>query len=189
MNVRRHELPNGSVWQTLADGPSAARIVVPIDGITGMSAEEIGLAVKSLLNEARITRTEGWLMTYCDDLLPSDETSDNPNRKYVNLCANLSGSRHTKWPSGPPPDYQIERLRELEEIRSLNPSLEEAYRQICETLDGAYNYLRNRKNKLSEGQELARQIILEMRHGCPLCGLLDRRHTSQCLNAHTVTVH
>lgn len=184
MNARKHKLSNGREWLTITDGPSNVCVSIPIDEIDGMTPEQIGQAVRGLVNEARITRTQNWLREYCDDFSPSNSNSANSNLKYVNLCARLAHSRPTKYPSGPPPDFQLERLRELEELKSLDRGLEESYRQICEMLDGAYNYLRNRKRKLSEGQELARQILLEMRHGCALCGLLDNRHTSQCLNAH-----
>jgi len=189
MNVRSHKLPNGKEWQTLTDGPSTVCIAIPIDEIDGMSPQEIGQAVRSLVDEARVTRTQEWLKTYCDDYFPASGTTTNPNLKYINLCARLGQSRHTKWPSGPPAEFQIERLRELEELTPLDPGLRDAYGQICEVLDGAYSYLRNRKKKLSEGQERARQILLEMRHGCVLCGLLDYRHTSQCPHVHSVSVH
>jgi hypothetical protein len=184
MNVRKHKLSNGREWQTVTDGPSTVCVAIPIDEIEGMTPEQIGHAVRGLVNEARITRTQNWLYEYCDDFFPSNGNSSNPNLKYVNLCARLAHSRPTKWPSGPPPDFQLERLRELEELKPLDHDLQESYRQICEMLDGAYNYLRSRKKKLSEGQELALQILREMRHGCALCGLLDNRHTSQCPNAH-----
>jgi hypothetical protein len=71
-------------------------------------------------------------------------------------------------------------FRELELLKDLDDGLGSAFDEICKTMDETLHYLRTKRGKISAGQERARRFLLEMRHGCELCGLLDGRHTTAC---------
>lgn len=150
-----------------------------------MSAEEIGRAVLSLVAAARIT-----------DLL---EWFDHLNRWHHHLHPLISGEDRTKRFTnvgvllgfeGEPSGWEVaeikRRFKDLQELRHLEPDLERWHSNICELLDGTYNYLRTKKSKITPGQTRAMKVILELRNGCELCGLLDGHHTEKCLQFKTL---
>jgi hypothetical protein len=181
--MRSHQLPNGRTWSTLSDGPDCSYVAVPIDEIVGMSSIEIGETVLGLINEAKATRLLNWLHGY-NILLPSGGTSTNPNNKYINLCIALGIDSETL--QGKAVLFHMQYFKELEELKSLDEELQRAYDEVSQMLDGAHNYLRNKKSKLSSGQLRAGKVILEMRNGCELCGLLQGKHTGNCMNSQTM---
>jgi hypothetical protein len=169
--MRSHQLAKDRKWKTFTDGPEATYVLVPLEDINEMSAEEIGNTVKSLFDQARITRVHSWLDGSYGYLQPTCGISSNPNNKYVNFCVALGGGA----------GLEREIFSELEQLKDLDDELGALYGEICKTMDETLNYLRNKRGKLSPGQVRARKAILEMRHGCDLCGLLDGRHTAACM--------
>jgi hypothetical protein len=57
--IRSHELEDGRTFDTCTCG--GASVVIPISQLQGMSAEQIGTAVLSLMDEAIITSLLDWL--------------------------------------------------------------------------------------------------------------------------------
>lgn len=172
-----HPLAEGRKWKTLADGPDATYVLVPVEDIGKMSAEEIGQTVKSLLDEARITRAMDWLNGPYNCFRVTSGVSPNPNNKYVNLCVALGGDSRFHHHVVP---EQVEFFREMEQLKDLHEGLHLAYSEIRGLMDETLHYLRTKRGKLTPGQARARKLLLEMRHGCELCGLLDGRHTEAC---------
>jgi hypothetical protein len=167
--MRSHKVATNRKWGTLTDGPETTYVLVPMEDIDAMSAEEIGGTVKSLLDQARITRVHS-LLGSRGYLQPTCGKSSNPNSKYVNFCVDLANGA----------GMEREIFSEMEQLKDLDEELSVKHSEICNTMDETLSYLRNKRSKLTPGQVDARKAILEMRHGCDLCGLLDGRHTAAC---------
>jgi hypothetical protein len=181
---RGHDIGGGRIWRTMSDGPY---VMVPVEQIEGMSAEEIGRAVLGLVEKAHVTAQLEWLdfahMRLHEAAYANDETKRN-----IRLCQWLSwtptydeGGEVLHDEIG----YFTSNFRTLESMRHLDEELEEGYEQICVVLDGAYKYLQTKKRPLTPLQREARKVILELRHGCSLCGLLDSQHADTCLQLRT----
>ena len=156
-------------WGTLAAG-GATYVLVPIEEVSKMPADEIGGAVKSLLDEARITHVRSWLDN-SDFLQPRCGYGARPNTKYVNFCITLANGA----------ELEREVFRELELLKDRDNDLRRYYADICKTIEETLCYLRTKRSKMTPGQERARAALFEMRHGCRLCGLLDGRHSAACM--------
>jgi hypothetical protein len=174
--IRSHQLPNGKCWSTLGDG--TAYIMVPLDQIGDMTAAEIGAAVRSLTEQAKATALLNWIDCGDDLLLNPYRRIITPQDKCRRLCAAL-GSDAQGWQRD---DISLhwEQFKEMEELQHLDSELESAYKELCHLLDESLKYLLTKKSKLTPGQTRARRIILEMRHGCELCGLVEGRHSANC---------
>ncbi len=146
--------------------------MVPAHDVAGISATQIGETVLRLVDQARVTELYSWIYSTCRWLLNTNGLSsigDIANK----LCPTLGDH-----------GAQVKALREnfpkLEALRALDPSLEEDYRSIRGTLDGVYDYLRTKRSKLTGRQSATMDLILDLRHGCRLCRLLDGQHTQLC---------
>jgi chromosome segregation ATPase len=99
----------------------------------------------------------------------------NSEQQQINICIDL-GKFH--------PD-EVESLSEgltlLEKYKDSDVALEEEYQRICEELDRAYQYIRTKPRKPTRLQSQAKAIIMRVRNGCQLCGLLGGSHTDKCL--------
>ncbi len=179
--AREHTVVNGKRWGTLSecfsrdsDGPC---IVIPISEIEGMSDAEMASAVRGLVDEAKITGVFEWLdkFEYQFGFLTRD--NENPKKFFINCCMALG--RQDEFTQSRISDLQ-ETLRIMEMLQHQNAEVQDAFFEVCELLDGAYNFLMN-KGKLTPGQQRARSVILKLRNGCALCGLLDGQHIDRCL--------
>jgi hypothetical protein len=94
------------------------------------------------------------------------------SNEYINLFVAL-GQDHAR--------YQVGYFTELERLKDRESDLKETYDRICQMLDGALNYLRTKKGRLSAGQMYAKALLLEMRKGCEICGLFEGRHSQACI--------
>ncbi|MBZ5509078.1 MAG: hypothetical protein LAO78_26770 [Acidobacteriia bacterium] len=102
---------------------------------------------------------------------------NNPKKPFVNCCMFLGGQgEYTKSRI----DDLEETLQTMEVFQHHNNEIRNAFFEICKLLDGAYNFLVN-KQTLTPGQQRAKSVILKLRNGCALCGLLAGQHTDRCL--------
>jgi hypothetical protein len=175
MLIRDHDVGRDRTWKTISDGPGfrEGHVMVPVHDLAGMSATQIGEAVLGLVDQTRVTELYSWVCSTCRWLLNTNGLSsieDIANK----LCPTLGDNR----------GGQVAALREnfpkLEALRGLDPSLEDDYRSIRGTLDGVYEYLRTKRSKLTARQSATMDLILDLRHGCRLCRLLDGKHTQTC---------
>lgn len=175
MFIRDHDVGRDRRWQTISDGPGFrdGHVMVPVHDLEGMTAAQIGETVLSLVDQTKVTELYSWTFSTCQWLLGTKGLSSI--KEIANkLCPILGQERFG----------QVQVLREnfpkLEALRSLDPSLEDDYKSICGTLDGVYGYLRTKKSKITIRPAATRDLVLELRHGCRLCGLLDGKHSGSC---------
>lgn len=179
--AREHTIVSGRKWGTLsesfsryAEGPC---VVVPISQIEGMSDKEMGSAIRDLVDEAKITGLFEWLDKWDYQYGVPMRVDENPRKLFVNLCITLGRQdEHTKSRIS---DLE-ENLRKMEMLQHQDVDIQQAFCEICKLLDGAYDFLQG-KGKLTPGQQQARSVILRLRNGCTLCGLLNGHHTERCL--------
>ena len=172
--VRTHALANGQTWQTVSDGPgfSDAHIMVPVKDLQSMDPEEIGRAILSLVDEAEATELLSW-MAFADRSIFVISNSEDPKAKFGKMVSRIgSETRHAT--------LLREKFAAMERLKSLDDDLDAVYQEYAGLLDGAYAYLQ-RKRKLTPVQARAKQLILEMRYGCAVCGALHGQHTGSCL--------
>jgi hypothetical protein len=174
MTVSRwHELANGRTWGTsIQYEPS---VVIPVSQVKDMTAEEIGAAVISLAHEATVTYLLDWLDTWEANARWRQERF--PKRRHVELCMSLGGRDEC---SRTFVSDLSDAMQEMEKFMDRNEELRAGYLSICDDLDATYNYIVSKKSPITPLQDAARRIILELRHGCALCGMLGGNHTPQC---------
>ena len=170
---RRHKCGDGREWSTFSDSPSDAYLMVPVDQIEGLSAEEIGSRVLGLIEHARVTDLLNWTESYHNSWFEASRRDTAAKNKYAALCIRL------------PISDEVRRFREYEELKHLDPVLQAAYDEICAFIDETLNYLRTKKSRLTPNQTGARKIMLELRRGCGLCGLVEGKHTASCQSLQT----
>lgn len=179
--ARTHEVNERNTWGTLNYfyrlNDSGPCIVIPIKQLEGMSKEEIGNAVLNSAQEAMITSLLSWNHHWSWDRFHGVGAPKSQADCYINVCTVLGYD----WDDG---QRMVSDLREhlgmMERLQGQNADLDQIYCNFCLLLDGAYEYLGNKKRKLTPLQERARLAILALRNGCPLCGLLAGNHTERC---------
>jgi hypothetical protein len=147
-------------------GTSTPLICIPISEITEMLPEQIGNSVLALIDAARATQLiniTDWWINYLFRL-------SNDVKKAAIALADKNQMPELK-----------EFVRDLERLSSSDEEVTQAYSKIRQILDETYRYLITKPSKLTPTQLRAKANILDLRHGCKLCGLLDGQHTASCI--------
>jgi hypothetical protein len=179
--ARTHEVDDRKTWGTLSyfypldhSGPC---VVIPIKQLEGMSKDQIANAVLSSTEEATITDLLAWEHRWSWSQFYGVSSPKNQAQAYINVCIVLGFD----WDRGQECFFDLkEHLGMMETLQGRNAELDQIYCNFCNLLDGAYDYLRNKKRRLTRLQERARVAIIALRNGCPLCGLLAGNHTERC---------
>ena len=166
---REHRFEDGRKWSTGSDYPSVAYVVVPIDQLEGLSAEQIGSRVIGLMEQARVTDLLNWAKSYRNPWLEAKRVATGPKKKYTPFCVRL-GSDEKGW------------FHEIEKFKHLDADLQESHREICKIMDETLNYFRTKKTRLTPVQRNVFENFLELRRGCELCGLVEGKHSPCCRN-------
>lgn len=171
MNFREHAIENGKIWATSADGQ--AWVMIPISQISNMNAEQIGSAVLSLCDHATATQLLRWLSQDGGRCFHPLEQSEDKEERLKKLCTSLGNASQAE-------DFR-KNLISMKMLKSKDPEIRNAYTEICRLLDAAFRYLQAKKSKLTPVQHRAMELILDVRDGCKLCGVLDGGHAGNCL--------
>jgi hypothetical protein len=170
MSYRRdHRFEDGSIWSTSSDFPSAAHVMVPIDQLEGLSAEQIGSRVIGLIEHAKVTELLNWAKSYRNPWLEAKRVAIGPKKKYTPFCVRLGSDDKS-------------RFHQIEELKHLDADLQTTHREICEIMDETLNYFKTKKARLTPVQRNILENMLELRRGCQLCGLMEGKHSSCCRN-------
>lgn len=172
--IRSHELENGKTFDTCSFGGGPS-IVIPISQLEGMSEAQIGAAVLALVDEADITYLLDWV-----ELLEANtgRLENYPEKqRHTTVCTLLVDERFFNL---------SETFKDAERLKDKNDEISECYTALRYIIDATHAYLQNKKTKLTPLQSKALSVILELRKGCSICGILDGAHTQQCAHL-TVT--
>jgi hypothetical protein len=171
---RDHAVSEKNTWSTMADCPTdylQSMIIIPISQLAGMTQAQIGVAVLSLVEKAKVT---GLLAEAAYHLQNISEDIENPSRLVQRFYYEEDlhdQARGIRWK---------EMLGELQQASTHDEDAARCYEYLRALIDRAYLYLRSKTKPLTAGQQRAKTNIIKLRNGCELCGLLDGKHTDHC---------
>ena len=169
MELRReHQIANGNVWETEGQFPNMANIIIPANQLLGLSKSDIFKAVQELKIKARATTLLEWFENR-SYYLGEIRAAEHPRREAIEWCMVLGMRSEFK-----------EIYLEIASLASADEDLSSVYRYLRERLDDAYDYIKSKKSKPTAFQLEAKNVILELRNGCKVCGMLDHKHLQKC---------